>query len=199
MYKDFYFSIAGLFTTENRQPDTVANKIKCTTTPVGFHGRIWHQSLMSRVSHAILSAGLLWSLLHAAEQNRRLHQCFFWEGTYWTWNCYCQKEEKIASSSSTAGGLFKSVPESMSSKRAKPASGFFSLEKKGENYVDFGVSIVSLHHTSEGSSDFYWAYGWHFDFDSALLTLMLTPAVFLQKRSRHIRAVCAICTVYLLR
>lgn len=55
---------------------------------------------------------------------------FFWEGTYWTWNCYSQKEKKIASSSNTAGGLFKSVPESMRSKRAKPASGFF-LWKKG--------------------------------------------------------------------
>lgn len=27
------------------------------------------------------------------------------------------------------------------------------------NDVDFGVSIVSLHHTSEGTGDFYWACG----------------------------------------
>lgn len=38
LYKDLYCSDAGLLTT--RQPDMVANKIKSTTTPVGFHGHI---------------------------------------------------------------------------------------------------------------------------------------------------------------
>lgn len=75
---------------------------------------------------------------------------------------------------------------------------FFPLEKREKMMLTLESPIVSLHHTSEGSSDFYWAYGWHFDFDSALLTLMLTPAVFLQKRLGHIRVVCPICTVYLL-
>lgn len=67
---DLHCSNAGLFTTENRQPDMVANKIKSTTTPVGFHGHIRHQSPMSRVSSAILSAGLLWSLPHTPQQQQ---------------------------------------------------------------------------------------------------------------------------------
>ena len=54
MYKDVHCGNAtDLFTTESRQPDMVANKIKSTTTPVGFHGHIRHQSLMSGVSGAI--------------------------------------------------------------------------------------------------------------------------------------------------
>lgn len=93
------------------------------------------------------------------------------------------EEKKISSSSNTAGGLFNSAPQSMSSKRAKPASGLFFFWRKGENCVDFGVSLVSLHHRSEGSSDFYRAYGWHFDFGSVLLTLMSTPAIFLTKKA----------------
>lgn len=105
-----------------------------------------------------------------------------WEGSYWTRERRCQNEEKkISSSCNTTAGLFIGVPQSTSGKGAKPASGLF-FWKKGENYVDFGVSIVSLHHTSEGSSDFYWAYGWQFDFDSVLLTLKLTSAICLQKK-----------------
>ena len=160
----------------------VANKIKSTTTPVGFHGHIRHQSLMSRVSGAILSAGLLWSLPHTPQQNRPLHQYFTGRALTGHEVVILPKGKKISSSSNTAGGLFNSAPQSMSSKRVKPVSGLFFFWRMGENCVDFGVSLVSLHHRSEGSSDFYRAYGWHFDFGSALLTLMSAPAIFLAKK-----------------
>lgn len=55
--------------------------------------------------------------------------------------------------------------------------GFFSWRKR-ENCVDFGVALVSLHHRSEGSSDFYMAYGWRFDFSCVLSTLMSTLCNF---------------------
>lgn len=39
-WKCLHCSSAGLVTTESRQPDMVANKIKSTTTPIEFHGHI---------------------------------------------------------------------------------------------------------------------------------------------------------------
>lgn len=119
-----------------------------------------------------------------------------WEGSYWTRERRCQNEKKTSSSCNTTGGLFNGVPQSTSSKGAKPASGLYFCEK-GENYVDFGVSIVSLHHTSEGSSDFYWACGWQFDFDGVLLTLKLTSAICLQKKVVTRRGgMCSMCRIY---
>lgn len=106
MYKDLHCSDAGLFATESRQPDMVANKIKSTTTPVGFHGHIRHQSLMSRVSGAILSAGLLWSLPHTPRQNRPLHQYFSGRALTGHEVAIARREKKISSSRNTAGGLF---------------------------------------------------------------------------------------------
>lgn len=190
--KTYTWALQVFFTTENRQPDMVANKIKCTTSPVGFHGHIWHQSLTSRVSSAIFVHRIpLITPLHSTAKQASPSMLFL-GGHLLDMRLLLSEGKKIASGSNTTGGL-SSVYEQQKGKTCKWA--FFS-GKKGENYVDFGVSIVSLHHTSEGSSDFYWAYGWHFDFDSALLTLMLTPAIFLQKRLWHIGVVCAICTVF---
>lgn len=191
-YKDIYSSIAGLSTTENRQSDMVANKIKCRTT----RGMSWSHltSITSGLSKQIcLQDSSDHSLTLLSKTGPYISAS--WGGYLLDMSLLLPDGEKISSSSNTTGGLFNSVPQSMSSKRAKPASRLF-FWKKGENYVDFGVSIVSLHQTSEGSSEFYWAYGWYFDFDCVLLTLMLTPAIFLQKGFWHIRPVCAICTLF---
>ena len=130
---DLHCSNAGLFTTENRQPDMVANKIKSTTTPVGFHGHIRHQSPMSRVSSAILSAGLLWSLPHTPQQQQASDINTSLGGHLLDMRSLLPEEKKkkiIYSPNKTAGGPFNTTPQSGSSERAKPASGpFFFLEK----------------------------------------------------------------------
>lgn len=140
-------------------------------------------------------AGLLWSLPHTPRQNRPLYITASLGGLLLDMRASLPEGKKISSSCNTTGGLFNGVPHSTSGKGAKPASGRFFCEK-GENDVDFGVSIVSLHHTSEGSSDFHWAYGWQFDFDSVLSTLMLTSAICLQKRLWHAGVACAVCAVF---
>lgn len=88
--------------------------------------------------------------------------------------------KKPPQSGNTTGDLLNSVLQSMSDKTCKCA--FFFFVRKRENCVDFGVSFVSPHHRSEGSSEFNRPNGWHFDFGSGLLTLMSTPTIFLAKQ-----------------
>lgn len=142
------------------------------------------------------SAGFLWSLPRTPQQNRPLYITASLGGLLLDTRASLPEWKKTSSSCNTTGGLFNGVPQSTSSKGAKPASGLYFCEK-GENYVDFGVSIVSLHHTSEGSSDFYWAYGWQFDFDGVLLTLKLTSAICLQKKvATRQGGMCSMCRIY---
>lgn len=88
--------------------------------------------------------------------------------------------KKPPQSGNTTGDLLNSVLQSMSDKTCKCA--FFFFVRKRENCVDFGVSFVSPHHRSEGSSEFNRPNGWHFDFGSGPLTLMSTPTIFLAKQ-----------------
>lgn len=141
-----YQSNTGLLTTESQQTDMVANKIKSTTSPIEFHGHMWHQSLMSRVRTAILSTGLLWSLPHTLQQNRRLHHFF-------TGRALTGHEIVIAKS---WGGTEVSLTMffSLCARKGQNQSGLF-FWKRGENCVDFGVSFVSLHPRSQESCDIF--------------------------------------------
>lgn len=171
----------------------VANKIKSTTSPIEFHGHIWHQSLMSRVSIAILSTGLLRSFPHTPQQNRPLHHSF-------TGRALTGHETVIARSWTNPTEISLTVFFSLWAGKGQnlQASPFFFL-KRGENCVDFGVSFVSLHPRSEGSSNFYRPYGWHFDFSSILLTLMSTPVIFFARDILRCQGgMCNIYCIYLM-
>lgn len=170
----------------HQTPGMVANKTKSTTTPAGLHGHIWHQSLISRVSNVILSAGLLWLLPHTPQQNRPLRQYF--TGRALTGHEAVTASRRdiyiyiISSSSNDARGLFNSSLQASSGKRAKPASGLFSLWRMKENAVDFGVVLFLFITGVKGPVIFYWAYGWRFDSSGAVLTLMSTPSICLSER-----------------
>lgn len=105
------------------------------------------------------------------------------------------EEKKISSSSNTAGGLFNSAPQSMSSKRAKPASGLFFFFGEREKIVltlesplflfITGVRgpVIFIGHTADIliSAVYFWLWCQPLQFSS-------------QKRLWHVRVVCAIFT-----
>ena len=175
----------------------VANKIKSTTTPVGFHGHIRHQSLMSRVSGAILSAGLLWSLPHTPQQNRPLHQYFTGRALTGHEVVILPKGKKISSSSNTAGGLFNSAPQSMSSKRVKPVSGLFFFSGEWEKIVLTLESPLFLFITGVRGPVIFIGHTADILISAVHFWLWCQPLQFSSQKKRlwHVRVVCAIFTV----
>lgn len=152
-------------------------------------------------SSVALSAGLLWSShSHYRTKNRPIHQNFTGRA-WWTLCCYCRhKKKKNLQAVILLEVSLTAFPSLWGAKEQNSGVGFFSSSffwRKGENCVDFGFSLVSLHHRSKGSSDFYRAHGWHFDFGSVPLTLMSTPCNFPKKALTGQGGMCNIYCIFL--
>lgn len=100
-----------------------------------------------------------------------------WEGSYWTRERRCQNEKKISSSCNTTGGLFNGVPQSTSSKGAKPASGLFFWKKGRKLCWLWSLNCFSSSHEWGvqwfllGVQLTVWVWQCTFDFDVNLCNL----------------------------